>query len=46
MISGNQLLFMKKELGKQITKKSKSENLYFRWPSRENSLAYKDKKQM
>ena len=43
-IRGNQATFMTKELSKQIMKRSKSKNLYFKWPSRENFLAYKNEK--
>ena len=35
---------MTKELSKQIMKRSKYKNLNFMWPSRENFLAYKNKK--
>ena len=35
---------MTKELSKEIMKRSKFENLYFSWPSRENLLAYKYEK--
>ena len=35
---------MAKELSKQIMKRSKSKNLYFKWPSRENLLIYKNEK--
>ena len=35
---------MTKELNKQIMKRSKPKNLYFKWPSRENVLAYKNEK--
>ena len=35
---------MTKELSKQIMKRSKSKNLYFKWPYRENFLAYKNEK--
>ena len=35
---------MTKELSKQIMKISKSKNLYFKWCSRENVLAYKNEK--
>ena len=35
---------MTKALSKQIMKKSKSKNLYFKWFSKENSLAYKKEK--
>ena len=35
---------MTKELSKQIMKRSKSKNLYFKWPSMENFLAYKNEK--
>ena len=35
---------MTKELSKKIMKGTKSKNLYFKWPSRENFLAYKNEK--
>ena len=35
---------MAKELSKQIMKRSKSKNLYFKWPSRKNLLIYKNEK--
>ena len=43
-IRGNQAPFMTKALSKQIMKKSKSKNLYFKWFSKENFLAYKKEK--
>ena len=43
-IQGNQTPFMAKELSKQIMKRSKSKNLYFKWPSRKNLLIYKNEK--
>ena len=43
-IRGNQVPFMTKELSKQIMKRSKSKNLYFKWPSRENVLGYNNEK--
>ena len=43
-IRDNQAAFMIKELSKQIMKRSKSKNLYFKWPSWENFLAYKNEK--
>ena len=35
VIRGNHALFMTKELSKVVTNKSKTENKYFNWPSRE-----------
>ena len=35
---------MTKKLSKQIMKRSKSKNLYYKWPSRENFMAYKNEK--
>ena len=43
-IRGNQAPFITKELRKQIMKRSKSKNLYFKLPSRENFLAHKNEK--
>ena len=43
-IWGYQALFMKKELSKQIMKRSKSANLYFKWLFREHFLTYKNEK--
>ena len=40
-IRGNQAPFMTKE---QVMKRSKSKNFYFKWPSRESFLAYKNEK--
>ena len=37
---------MTKELSKQIMKRSESKNLYFKWPSRKNFLAYKNEKKI
>ena len=35
---------MTKELSKKIMKRSKSKNLYVKWPSRKNFLTYKNEK--
>ena len=35
---------MTKELSKQIMGKSKSKNVYFKWPLRENFSTYKNEK--
>ena len=43
-IRDNQASFMTKELTKQIMKRSKSKNLYFKWPSRENFFAHENEK--
>ena len=43
-IGDSQASFMTKELSKQIMKRSKSKNLYFKWPSRENFFAYENEK--
>ena len=43
-ILGSQSPFMTKELSEQIMKRSKSKNLYFKWPSKENFLAYENEK--
>ena len=43
-IRDNQAAFMTTELSKQIMKRSKSKNLYFKWPSWENFLTYKNEK--
>ena len=43
-IRGNQAPFMTKELSKQIMKRSRYKNKYYKWPSRENFLAYKNAK--
>ena len=40
----NQASFMTKELSKQIMKRSKSKNFYFKWPSRENFFAHENEK--
>ena len=40
----NQAQFMTKELSKQIMGKSKSKNVYFKWPPRENFSTYKNEK--
>ena len=46
-IQDNQVPYMTKELSKRIMKRSKSKNFYFKWPSRENFMAYKnEEKQM
>ena len=44
IVRGNETPFMTKKLSKQIMKRSKSKNLYFKWPSKENFLAYENKK--
>ena len=41
---GNHAPFMKKELSKDFMNKSILRNMYLKWPSRENFLAYKKKK--
>ena len=43
-IGDSQASFMTKELSKQIMKRSKSKNLYFKWPSRENFFAHENEK--
>ena len=43
-IGDSQASFMTKELNKQIMKRSKSKNLYFKWPSRENFFAHENEK--
>ena len=43
-IRGNQAPFLTKELSKQIMKRSKFKNLYYKLLSRENFLTYKNKK--
>ena len=43
-IGDSQASFMTKELSKQIMKRSKSKNLYFKWPSRENVFAHENEK--
>ena len=43
-IGDKQTPFMRKKLNKRITERSKYKNLYLRWPSRENFLAYKNEK--
>ena len=46
-IQDNRAPYMTKELSKRIMKISKSKNFYFKWPPRENFVAYKnEKKQM
>ena len=40
-VRGNQAPFMNKELSKVIMNKSRLKNKYQKWPSRENSLAFK-----
>ena len=41
---GNQAKFMTKELRKAIMDRSRFENKYLKWPSREKFLAYKKAK--
>ena len=41
IIRGNQAPFMNKKLSKSIMDKSRIKNMYLKWPSRENFLAYK-----
>ena len=43
-IGDKQTPFMRKKLNKQITERSNYKNIYLRWSSRENFLAYKNEK--
>ena len=43
-VRGNHAPFMNKELSKVIVNKSRLRNKYLKWPSRENFLAYKKRK--
>ena len=43
-VRSNHAPFMKKELSKDFMNKSILRNMYLKWPSRENFLAYKKKK--